>query len=370
MAPRIGSPSPSLLSAAVTTVVGWLGRSRLISHDGSNLTVLLVGLSLVIIFAGVANLAVSVFTTVLFPLLVIRLYRSMAGPGELRPEIAAPGSLGDGPSFKVPGKIVLAAGIAAAVIAVVGVSLAVDDPDWEDPTQIIAHRGGAAVAPENTMAAFERGIADGADWIELDVQENADGTVVVEHDRDFMRAGRSQARGVAGHRRRSRRPRHRQLLRTRVLRPAGADPAPGPRARQRQGGVFIELKYYGHDVNLEEKVVDLVEETGMTDHVVIMSLNYDGVRKTAALRPDWTYGLLNAVAIGDLTRLDVDFLALTAKATIAADDPAHPQTGDEDLPVDHRRPRPDVGDDEPRSGRHHHRPGGAGATASRNCAPR
>ena len=36
---------------------------------------------------------------------------------------------------------------------------------------------------------------------------------------------------------------------------------------------------------------------------------------TAALRPDWTYGLLNAVAIGDLTRLDVDFLALTAKAT-------------------------------------------------------
>ena len=38
------------------------------------------------------------------------------------------------------------------------------------------------------MAAFERGIADGADWLELDVQENADGTVVVEHDRDFMRS--------------------------------------------------------------------------------------------------------------------------------------------------------------------------------------
>jgi glycerophosphoryl diester phosphodiesterase len=82
-----------------------------------------------------------------------------------------------------------------------------------------------------------------------------------------------------------------------------------------KSGVFIELKYYGHDVSLEQKVVDLVEETGMTDHIVIMSLNYDGVRKTAALRPDWTYGLLNAVAIGDLTRLDVNFLALTANAT-------------------------------------------------------
>ena len=52
----------------------------------------------------------------------------------------------------------------------------------------------------------------------------------------------------------------------------------------------------------------------MTDDIVIMSLDYDGVRAAEALRPDWTYGLLNAVAIGNLTRLDVDFLALTAKA--------------------------------------------------------
>ena len=80
-------------------------------------------------------------------------------------------------------------------------------------------------------------------------------------------------------------------------------------------GIFIELKYYGRDVQLEEKVVELVEETGMSDDIVVMSLNYDGVRKTAAIRPNWTYGLLNAVAIGDLTRLDVDFLALTANNT-------------------------------------------------------
>ena len=130
-----------------------------------------------------------------------------------------------------------------------------------------------------------------------------------------------------------------------------------------RAGVFIELKYYGHDVSLEEKVVALVEETGMTDDIVIMSLSYDGVRAAAALRPDWTYGLLNAVAIGDLTRLDVDFLALTAKATDGADDSTHPPTRYEDLPVDHRRPGPDVGHDEPRSGRHHHRPGRAGQSS-------
>jgi glycerophosphoryl diester phosphodiesterase len=304
----------ALLSAAVTAFVGWLGGLT-VSHDGSNITVLLIGLSVVIIVTGLANLAVSVFTTALFPLLVVRLYRSMAGPGELRPEISKPGSLGDRASFKVPGKIVLAAGIAAAVVAVVGVSVLADEPDWEDPAQIIAHRGGAAVAPENTVAAFERGIADGADWLELDVQEDADGVIVVEHDRDFMRAagvklevwqattedltdldiGSSFAPEFSD----QRVPTLREVL----------ELAKG------KAGVFIELKYYGHDVSLEQKVVDLVEETGMADHIVIMSLNYDGVRKTAALRPDWTYGLLNAVAIGDLTRLDVNFLALTANAT-------------------------------------------------------
>ena len=304
----------ALLSAAVTAFVGWLGGLT-VSHDGSNITVLLIGLSVVIIVTGLANLAVSVFTTALFPLLVVRLYRSMAGPGELRPEISKPGSLGDRASFKVPGKIVLAAGIAAAVVAVVGVSVLADEPDWEDPAQIIAHRGGAAVAPENTVAAFERGIADGADWLELDVQEDADGVIVVEHDRDFMRAagvklevwqattedltdldiGSSFAPEFSD----QRVPTLREIL----------------ELTKGKAGVFIELKYYGHDVSLEQKVVDLVEETGMADHIVIMSLNYDGVRKTAALRPDWTYGLLNAVAIGDLTRRDVNFLALTANAT-------------------------------------------------------
>ena len=304
----------ALLSAAVTAFVGWLGGLT-VSHDGSNITVLLIGLSVVIIVTGLANLAVSVFTTALFPLLVVRLYRSMAGPGELRPEISEQGSLGDRVSFKMPGKIIIAAGVAALIIAVVGVSVLADEPDWEDPVQVIAHRGGAAVAPENTTAAFGRGIADGADWLELDVQENADGTVVVEHDRDFMRAAGAKLEvwqatkedltdldigsSFAPEFSDQRVPTLREVL----------ELAKG------KAGVFIELKYYGHDVSLEQKVVDLVEETGMADHIVIMSLNYDGVRKTAALRPDWTYGLLNAVAIGDLTRLDVNFLALTANAT-------------------------------------------------------
>src|SRR6202789_1990175 len=46
----------------------------------------------------------------------------------------------------------------------------------------IAHRGGAALAPRNTPAAFADAIARGADGAELDVQLTSDGHLVVFHD--------------------------------------------------------------------------------------------------------------------------------------------------------------------------------------------
>src|SRR3569832_346474 len=46
----------------------------------------------------------------------------------------------------------------------------------------IAHRGGAGLRPENTLAAFRHAIALGCDGAELDVRLSADGLVVVHHD--------------------------------------------------------------------------------------------------------------------------------------------------------------------------------------------
>jgi glycerophosphoryl diester phosphodiesterase len=50
------------------------------------------------------------------------------------------------------------------------------------PTLNIAHRGGAALMPENSLVAFRNAIALGADGAELDVQLSADGVAVVYHD--------------------------------------------------------------------------------------------------------------------------------------------------------------------------------------------
>jgi glycerophosphoryl diester phosphodiesterase len=53
--------------------------------------------------------------------------------------------------------------------------------------KVFAHRGGSALAPENTMAAFDCGLALGADGLELDVHLSRDGVVVVHHDRRLER---------------------------------------------------------------------------------------------------------------------------------------------------------------------------------------
>jgi glycerophosphoryl diester phosphodiesterase len=53
--------------------------------------------------------------------------------------------------------------------------------------RVFAHRGGCALGPENTIAAFDRGLAAGADGLELDVRLSADGVIVVCHDETLDR---------------------------------------------------------------------------------------------------------------------------------------------------------------------------------------
>ncbi len=178
--------------------------------------------------------------------------------------------------------------------------------------QVIAHRAGAAAAPENTAAAVEGALADRADWLEIDVQETADGTVVVIHDRDLMRQA-GMARDV-----------HlltpdevaaidigswfgAEFADQRLMTLGDALVAVKGKAK-----LLIELKHYGHAVLLEERVIDAVERAGMAEAVATMSLDAASVARMKALRPDWPAGLLVARALGDLTALQADFLAVNA----------------------------------------------------------
>lgn len=183
------------------------------------------------------------------------------------------------------------------------------------PAVVIAHRGASADAPENTLAAVGAAIEDGADWVEIDVQQSADGSVFVFHDGDFKRLG-GPGRPLRGMR-------DEEIAAIDV----GSWKSPVfaaervPRLAEvlalckDRAGVLIELKYYGPRRDLEERVVQAVESAGMAEQVMVMSLSHEGVRKIRRLRPDWKVGLLSSVAVGNVTKLDLDFLGLNARTT-------------------------------------------------------
>jgi len=52
---------------------------------------------------------------------------------------------------------------------------------------VVAHRGGSAVAPENSRAAIARALREGADAVEVDVLPSRDGHLVVHHDERLLR---------------------------------------------------------------------------------------------------------------------------------------------------------------------------------------
>src|SRR5690349_9309084 len=71
-----------------------------------------------------------------------------------------------------------------------GLALAGQKPAFFEPIQprplrtfqVMAHRGAAGQAPENTSAALKRAIEDGFEWAEIDLQLTRDGVHVLYHD--------------------------------------------------------------------------------------------------------------------------------------------------------------------------------------------
>ena len=68
--------------------------------------------------------------------------------------------------------------------AVLGLAVAAcsSEIDETTPPILVAHRGASAYAPEHTIASYELGIEQGADYIEPDLHITADGVLIAFHD--------------------------------------------------------------------------------------------------------------------------------------------------------------------------------------------
>ena len=153
---------------------------------------------------------------------------------------------------------------------------------------MFAHRGGSALAPENTLPAFDRGLSLGADGLELDMHLSRDGVVVVHHDRLLYRttnlrgpvadvAASDLARADAGYRF--------QQAETFPFRGAGigVPTLADVLTRHRDTRIIIEVKV--NSVEMASAVVAAVRAAKAVDRVCIGSFALSVMRAVRALEP-------------------------------------------------------------------------------------
>ncbi|GHE19754.1 glycerophosphodiester phosphodiesterase family protein [Halomonas urumqiensis] len=91
------------------------------------------------------------------------------------------------PADAHPGRLAWMVELGVILFALLQAWLIVNSFELRDDVAVIAHRGSSLAAPENTLAAVDLAVREGADYVELDVRLTADEQVVLYHDRTLTR---------------------------------------------------------------------------------------------------------------------------------------------------------------------------------------
>ncbi|MBR4720252.1 MAG: glycerophosphoryl diester phosphodiesterase membrane domain-containing protein [Clostridia bacterium] len=180
--------------------------------------------------------------------------------------------------------------------------------EQDDNVNIVAHRTGGIMAPENSLEGIELAIEHGCYACETDTQRTKDGYYIINHDDDFKRLT-----GVG------RKPGNMTLSEIREL--VITDPVTGakttvPRLDEMldviKGRVklFIELKGVSADRQMVDDVVKMVREKDCVSDVTLISLKYDVINYAETTYPEFETGVLMFGGIGDVSRINCDLLIL------------------------------------------------------------
>lgn len=157
---------------------------------------------------------------------------------------------------------------------------------------VVAHRGGAALGMENSLSCIEKGIAAGADMVEIDIHLTADGELVVCHDNTVNRT--TDGRGHIS---------HMTLAELKQLHLKDADGNPSDETlptleevlQQVKGccGLLIEIKGEGKNYEpLVQKLDEVLMRYGMVDEVVVQSFDKGALAEMHRRQPSMRMELL------------------------------------------------------------------------------
>jgi len=150
-------------------------------------------------------------------------------------------------------------------------------------TKIIAHRGFSGITPENTLISFQKAIECGADYFELDIHKTKDDSIVVIHDESIDRTSSNDMKGEIAEMTYS------ELNAVRV----GFSKEFGDKYKNEKIPtlrealelakgkikVCIEIKVY----DVEKEVLNIVNDLGVNDEVIIFSFYYPVLTKIREL---------------------------------------------------------------------------------------
>ncbi len=159
---------------------------------------------------------------------------------------------------------------------------------------VIAHRGFSAVAPENTLAAFERGVASGADLVELDYHHSKDEELVVLHDATLDRT--TDALSLWGGK--ALKVSDRSLEELRLLQTGLWFRPPSPQLTLPTLAEALDVIQRGSSTLIERKAgapdgcVKLIRERGLLNQVVVQAFDWEYLRAYKRLEPSQILGAL------------------------------------------------------------------------------
>jgi glycerophosphoryl diester phosphodiesterase len=308
------------VTSAVTVGFDVFGEAFLASL-GERLHVVIPAVAGLVMLAGLTLAVLSFIGSTIHCILVIHLYDEMcARQGLSLAERSAPAA--EDPevstaSWALLSKVLWTAAVLLPLLTTVTSVVMIEQLDLRDNIAVTAHRGSSWRAPENTLSAIRQAIADGADFAEIDVRATADGVVVLMHDEDLRR--------VAGINKKVRNMTYADLKDLDVGLwfsphfigepiPTLAEAIAVARGNIR---LNIELKVDRHAQQLVERVVQIVRDTDFVSQCVITSTSYEALQQVKRLHPALRVGHIVAHAVGDVTRLDVDFLSVNARLVTA-----------------------------------------------------
>ncbi|PKM71055.1 MAG: hypothetical protein CVU92_10425, partial [Firmicutes bacterium HGW-Firmicutes-17] len=176
--------------------------------------------------------------------------------------------------------------------------------------QITAHRGGSNLAPENTLAALQKAIDEGADYAEIDVAQTRDGIIVVSHDNNIKRISGQDLNIWSSN--------YADIKDLDIgswFDPQFKNeriPTLAEAIELCQGKILlnIELKPTGHEASLVESTVAIIKQHDFSDQCVLASLDYPTLEKVGSVDPDQKRAYITALAIGDIQKLPVDIYSI------------------------------------------------------------